>query len=133
MVQTIHRRNCLMQLKGCSSTLSLIVVLLLIRPDCCLLSPHTSAWISVDPYVSLGLYLDPSEFQTAVKWRLGVNPSLSLDENPMVCPLCPTVHLTLWVTTASHAKEEVICNNQAQRYSKRDLQHLSASWFICTP
>ena len=46
-------------------------------------------WISVVPSLSLGLHLDPNEFQTAVKWWLGVNPSLNLDGNPMVCPLCP--------------------------------------------
>ena len=50
-------------------------------------SPHASAWISVVPSLSLGLYLDPSEFQTSVKW------SLSLDGNPMVCPLCPNCAL----------------------------------------
>ena len=38
-------------------------------------SSNASAWISVVPSVSLGLHLDPSEFQTAVKWWLGVNPS----------------------------------------------------------
>ena len=52
-------------------------------------SPHASAWISVVPSLSLGLHLDPNEFQTAVKWWLGVNPSLNLDGNPMVSPLCP--------------------------------------------
>ena len=52
-------------------------------------SPHASAWISVVPSLSLGLHLDPNEFQTAVKWWLGVNPSLSLVGNPMVCPRCP--------------------------------------------
>ena len=56
-------------------------------------SPHTSAWISVVPSSSLGLHLDPNEFQTAVKWWLGVNPSFSSDGNPMVCPLCPNCAL----------------------------------------
>ncbi|KAL5479760.1 hypothetical protein EMCRGX_G023333 [Ephydatia muelleri] len=37
-------------------------------------SPHASAWISIVPSLSLGLHLDPNEFQTAVKWWLGVNP-----------------------------------------------------------
>ena len=50
-------------------------------------SPHASAWISVVHSVSLGLHLDPSQFQTTVKWWLGVNPSLGLDGNPMVCPV----------------------------------------------
>ena len=56
-------------------------------------SPHASAWISVVPSSSLGLHLDPNEFQTAVKWWLGVNPSFSSDGNPMVCPLCPNCAL----------------------------------------
>ena len=43
-------------------------------------SPHASVWISVGPQLGTA--------QTAVKWWLGVNPSLSLDGNPMVCPLC---------------------------------------------
>ena len=43
--------------------------------------------------ISLGLHLDPSEFQIAVKWWLGVNPSLSLDGNPMDCPLYPNCAL----------------------------------------
>ena len=56
-------------------------------------SPHASAWVSVVPSLGLGLHLDPNEFQTAVKWWLGVNPSVSLDVNPMVCPLCPNCAL----------------------------------------
>ncbi|KAL5457740.1 hypothetical protein EMCRGX_G035030 [Ephydatia muelleri] len=56
-------------------------------------SPHASAWISVVPSSSLGLHLDPNEFQTAVKWWLGVNPLFSSDGNPMVCPLCPNCAL----------------------------------------
>eukprot|EP00731_Ephydatia_muelleri_P031095 Em0022g609a len=52
-------------------------------------SPNAAVWISVVPSLSLGLHLDLNEFQTAVKWWLGVNPSLNLDGNPMVCPLCP--------------------------------------------
>ncbi|KAL5464058.1 hypothetical protein EMCRGX_G033016 [Ephydatia muelleri] len=55
--------------------------------------PHASAWVSVVPSLSLGLHLDPNEFQTAVKWWLGVNPSVSLDGNPMACPLCPNCAL----------------------------------------
>ena len=47
-------------------------------------------WISVVPSLSLGLQLDPNE---AAKWWLGVNPSLNLDGNPMVCPLCPNCAL----------------------------------------
>ena len=56
-------------------------------------SPHASAGISVVPFLSLGLHLDPNEFQTAVKWWLSVNPTLNLNGNPMVCPLCPNCAL----------------------------------------
>ncbi|KAL5481549.1 hypothetical protein EMCRGX_G021737 [Ephydatia muelleri] len=70
------------------------------------LSPHTSAWISVVPSLSSGLHLDPNELQTAVKWWLGVNPSLNLMEIQWFVLYAPTVHLTLWVTTVSHAREK---------------------------
>ena len=41
----------------------------------CLLSissPHASAWLSVTPSSSVGLHLEPSEFQVAMKWWLGI-------------------------------------------------------------
>ena len=44
-------------------------------------SPHASAWISVVPSISLGLHFEPQEFNTALKWWLGVNPSVGLDGN----------------------------------------------------
>ena len=97
-------------------------------------SPHASAWISVVPSVNLGLHLDPSEFQTAVKWWLGVNPSLSSEGNPMVCPLCPNCALDpLGYHCVTCKRGGDVTTTKAQHYSKRDLQHLSASWFICTP
>ena len=34
--------------------------------------PHTSAWLSVTPSPSMGLHLEPSEFQVAIKWSLGI-------------------------------------------------------------
>ena len=37
--------------------------------------PHTVSWISVVPSVNLGLHLDPSEFQAAIKWWLGMDTS----------------------------------------------------------
>ncbi|KAL5477912.1 hypothetical protein EMCRGX_G024767 [Ephydatia muelleri] len=62
-------------------------------------SPNASVWISVVPSLSLGLHLDPNEFQTAVKWWLGVNLSLNFDGlSSMPQPL------TLWVTTVSGDK-----------------------------
>eukprot|EP00731_Ephydatia_muelleri_P019516 Em0012g341a len=35
-------------------------------------SPHASAWLSVTPSRSMGLHLEPSEFQVAIKWWLGI-------------------------------------------------------------
>ena len=36
-------------------------------------APHTAFWITMVPSVSLGLHLDPSEFQVAIKWWLGMD------------------------------------------------------------
>ena len=35
-------------------------------------SPHASAWLSVTPSPSIRLHLEPSEFQVAIKWWLGI-------------------------------------------------------------
>eukprot|EP00731_Ephydatia_muelleri_P011679 Em0006g573a len=35
-------------------------------------SHHASAWLSVTPSLSMGLHLEPSEFQVAIKWWLGI-------------------------------------------------------------
>ena len=51
--------------------------------------PHASAWISLVPSISLGLHFEPQEFNTALKWWLGVNPSVRLESNLMAYPLCP--------------------------------------------
>ena len=45
-------------------------------------SPHAAAWLSS---LRLNLHLEPAEFQTAVKWWLGI----AVTDNP-VCPLCPS-------------------------------------------
>ena len=52
-------------------------------------SPHASPWISVVPSISLGLHFEPQEFNTTLKWWLGINPSMCLGGNLMACPLCP--------------------------------------------
>ena len=49
-------------------------------------APHTSSWLLVVP--SVGLHLDPAEFQAAVKWWLGMNSSVG-----SVCPFCPDITL----------------------------------------
>ena len=35
-------------------------------------SHHASAWLSVTPSPSMGLHLEPSEFQVVIKWWLGI-------------------------------------------------------------
>ena len=53
----------------------------------CLLSvssTHAASWVSVIPSEGLGLHLQPSEFQVAIKWWLGLDTS-----GGSICPLCP--------------------------------------------
>ena len=47
-------------------------------------SPHAASWMSVIPSEGLGLHLQPSEFQVAIKWWLGRDTS-----GGSICPLCP--------------------------------------------
>ena len=49
---------------------------------------HASAWLLVAPSVGLNLHLHSPEFQTAVRWWLGLDTSFA-----SVCPLCPGVAL----------------------------------------
>ena len=49
-------------------------------------APHAASWISVVPSVSLGPHLDPSDFQVAIKWWLGMDTS-----GGSLCSLCPEV------------------------------------------
>ena len=56
-------------------------------------SPHAAAWISVIPSIGQGLHLLPNEFQVAVQWWLGINPSSSQDGTQLVCPFCPSKSL----------------------------------------
>ena len=46
-------------------------------------SLHSSAWLSVTPSPRLNLHLDPSEFQVAIKWWLGLPVSQG-----QLCPQC---------------------------------------------
>ena len=55
--------------------------------------PHAAAWISVTPSIGQRLHLLPNEFQVAVQWWLGINPSSSLDGTQIVCPFCPSKSL----------------------------------------
>ncbi|KAL5475887.1 hypothetical protein EMCRGX_G025764 [Ephydatia muelleri] len=47
-------------------------------------SPHAASWVSIIPLEGLGLHLQPSEFQVAIKWWLGLDTSCG-----SICPLCP--------------------------------------------
>eukprot|EP00731_Ephydatia_muelleri_P011201 Em0006g95a len=51
-------------------------------------SPHTSSWITAIPSTSLKLHLDSAEYQTAIRWWLGLNTS---EASP--CPFCPELVL----------------------------------------
>eukprot|EP00731_Ephydatia_muelleri_P020871 Em0013g598a len=51
-------------------------------------SPHAGLWLSVSPSEGLGLHLDPSQFQVAIKWWLGLDLSYG-----SCCPLCPEIAL----------------------------------------
>ena len=49
-------------------------------------SPHAAAWLSTAPSPGLNLQLEPSEFQAAIQWWLGVSISGS---QGATCPHCP--------------------------------------------
>eukprot|EP00731_Ephydatia_muelleri_P035891 Em0175g4a len=51
-------------------------------------SPHASSWITAIPSTSLKLHLDSAEYQTAIRWWLGLNTS---EASP--CPFCPELVL----------------------------------------
>ena len=51
-------------------------------------SPHASSWITAIPSTSLKLHLDSAEYQTAIRWWLGLNTS---EASP--CPCCPELVL----------------------------------------
>ena len=50
-------------------------------------SPHAASWLSATPSEGLGLHLDPSQFQVAMKW-LGLEVSYG-----SCCPLCSEIAL----------------------------------------
>ena len=59
-------------------------------------SPHASAWLSVTPSPSIGLHLEPPEFQVAIKWWLGIPVA-----HGQSCTLCNAAldnygHHALW-------------------------------------
>ena len=73
-------------------------------------SPHAGAWLSVIPSPGLNLQLDPLEFQTAIKWWLGMDVSHSTN-----CPYCPSHSLDSLghhALTCKHGVDAVIHHNR---------------------
>ena len=73
-------------------------------------SRHAAAsWLSVIPSVGLNLHLEPDEFQIALKWWLGMDPSLGL-----CCPYCPEHqldHLGHHAVTCKGGRDVVLRHN----------------------
>ena len=67
-------------------------------------SPHAASWLSVVPSEGLGLHLEPSVFQVAVKWWLG------LDTSNALCPHSALDYLGHHATTCKKGNV-VICHN----------------------
>ena len=109
-------------------------------------SPRAAAWISVTPSISQGLHLLPNEFQVAVQWWLGINPSptSSQDGSLLICPFCPSStldtlgHLCVTcrcggdVTTRHNALRNVL-NTTLHRASLSAHLEEGSSWSIEKP
>ena len=54
-------------------------------------SPHAASWLSMPPCERQGLHLEPSQFQVAVKWWLGLDTS-----GDAQCALCPERTRSSW-------------------------------------
>ena len=86
--------------------LLLLLLLLLLSAS----APHASAWLSVAPSVGLNLHLHSPEFQTAVRWWLGLDTSFA-----SVCPFCPGVALDSlchYAVSCRHGGDIVIRRNK---------------------
>ena len=73
-------------------------------------APHASAWLSVAPSAGLNLHLHSPEFQTAVRWWLGLDTSFA-----SVCPFCPGVSfdsLSHHAVSCRHGCDTVIRHNK---------------------
>ena len=71
-------------------------------------APHSSSWVSVVPSMGLGLHMESNEFQTAVRWWLGVGVGRT------VCPFCQDVALDSLghhAVTCRHGRDVVIRHN----------------------
>ena len=71
-------------------------------------SSHAASWLSVVPSEGLGLHLEPSVFQVAVKWWLSLDTSIGSQ-----CALCPNSALDPLGHHATTCKkgDVVICHN----------------------
>ena len=77
-------------------------------------SPHAAAWLSTAPSPGLNLQLEPSEFQAALQWWLGVSISGS---QGATCPHCPAHSLDPLghhALTCKHGGDVVIRHNRLQ-------------------
>ena len=73
-------------------------------------APHASAWLSVAPSVGLNLHLHSPEFQTAVRWWLGLDTSFA-----SVCPFCSGValdYLSHHAVSCRHGGDTAIRHNK---------------------
>ena len=71
-------------------------------------APHAASWLSVVPSMGLGLHMECNEFQTAVRWWLGVGVGGT------VCPLCTDVALDPLghhAVTCRHGGDVVVRHN----------------------
>ena len=72
-------------------------------------APHAASWLSVIPSVSLGLHLEPNEYQVAMRWWLGLDIS-----GGVMCPFCPEIALDSLghhAVTCRHGGDVVIRHN----------------------
>ena len=77
-------------------------------------SPHAAAWLSTAPSPGLNLQLEPSEFQAAIQWWLGVDISGS---QGATCPHCPAHSLDPLghhALTCKHGGDVVIRHDRLQ-------------------
>ena len=73
-------------------------------------SPHAASWLSMLPCERQGLHLEPSQFQVAVKWWLGLDTS-----GDAQCVLCPEKSLDPLghhATTCKHGGDVVYRHNR---------------------
>ena len=86
-------------------------------------SPQAVAWLSVIPSLRLNLYLEPAEFQIAVKWWLGI----AVTDTP-VCSFCPS-YFGPFRPPCLNMQARRRCGVTAQQAQRCPLRILSTSLF----